>query len=141
MTIPKLSSLVVLSAGLAAVSAVAQEPADRFYRAIRDNDLNAVEAMAKSGHVNEKDKRGATPVMHAAAFGSLEATRILLVHGADVNPGNDFGATALMWAVTDLEKVRLLVANGADVNARSKLGKTPSCASSAWAASGRRKHA
>ena len=129
MTIPKFSSLLVLSAGLAAVAAVAGEPADRFYRAIRDNDVNAVEALAKSGAksggINEKDKRGTTPVMYAAAFGSVESLRILLSNGADVNASNDFGATALMWAITDQEKVRLLVASGADVNARSKMGKTP----------------
>jgi ankyrin repeat protein len=129
MAINKPSSLAVLSAGLAVVLSVgaagAQEPADRWYGAIRDNNLNAVESLAKSGSVNEKDKRGSTPLMHAAAFGSIEAMRILLVHGADVNARNDFGATALMWAIGDQEKARLLVANGADVNARSKMGKTP----------------
>jgi Ankyrin repeats (3 copies) len=110
MAINKPSSLAVLSAGLAVVLSVgaagAQEPADRWYGAIRDNNLNAVESLAKSGSVNEKDKRGSTPLMHAAAFGSIEAMRILLVHGADVNARNDFGATALMWAIGDQEKAR-----------------------------------
>lgn len=123
--IPKLSGLVALSAGIAAVCVGAQEPADRFYQAIRDNDLTAVEAMAKTANVNERDKRAATPLMYAAGFGSIEAMRILLAHGADVNARNDFGATALMWAITDPEKAGLLVARGADVNARSKMGKTP----------------
>src|SRR5262249_18775902 len=37
----------------------------------------------------------------------------------------DFGATALMWSVSEPEKARLLVASGADVNARTKAGRTP----------------
>lgn len=123
MKIAKFVGLTGVTAGLMVSLAVAQEPADRFYRAIRDNDLNAVERLATN--VNEKDRRGSTPLMYAAGFGSLEAARILVAHGADVNARNDFGATALMWAASDQEKVRFLVAHGADVNARSKMGKTP----------------
>jgi len=63
--------------------------------------------------------------MYAAAHGSPEAVRILIAAGADVNAANAFGATALMWGITDPEKVRLLVAAGADVKARSKMGRTP----------------
>lgn len=63
--------------------------------------------------------------MYAARCGSVEAMKILIAAGADVNANNSFGATVLMWGITDLAKVQLLLHNEADVNARSKQGKTP----------------
>src|SRR6185369_1575774 len=55
---------------------------------------------------------------------SLDTMRLLLDKGADVNARNAAGASALLWAVTDLAKVRLLVERGADVNVESSLGHT-----------------
>ena len=63
--------------------------------------------------------------MHAAAYGSLEAMKILLDAGADVNAANDFHATALLWCARDGNKARFLIDHGADVNAQSKQGRTP----------------
>jgi ankyrin repeat protein len=74
--------------------------------------------------VKFKDKHATTPLHYAAANGSVEALRTLLTAGAEVNTQNDFGATPLMWAITEPQKVRLLVAAGADVNAKSKMGRT-----------------
>jgi len=125
MTISRIFGGVVVCATLGSAWAMAEESPDSVYRAIRDNDLAVVQRLVNSGNGNERDKRGTTPLMYAAAVGSLEAMRMLLDHGADVNAANDFGATALMWAITDPEKVRLLLAKGADVNANSKMGKTP----------------
>ena len=62
--------------------------------------------------------------MHAAAIGSVEAMQLLIDKGADVNARSTAGATALMWAATDLAKVRLLVEHGADVRAASDSGRT-----------------
>src|SRR5215813_6751142 len=116
-----------LAAVLAAFATVAfaQDPALRYYDVIRNNDLPALRELVKIANVNTRDERGGTPVMYAAAHGSAEAVRMLIVAGADVNAVNAFGATALMWGITDPEKVRLLVAAGADVKARSKMGRTP----------------
>jgi ankyrin repeat protein len=50
--------------------------------------------------------------------------RLLLDKGADVNARSAAGATALMWAATDLAKARLLIERGADVNAASESGRT-----------------
>ena len=62
--------------------------------------------------------------MNASAFGSIETMKLLMDKGADVNARSAAGATALMWAVTDLAKVRLLIDRGADVNAVSESGRS-----------------
>jgi ankyrin repeat protein len=113
----------ILFAGLAA-AAYAQDATDRYYQAIRNNDLPALQALIKSGGVQQKDARGTTPLHFAAAYGSAEAVRVLLAAGADPNARNAFDATPLIWSATELEKVRMLVNQGADVNARSKMGRT-----------------
>ena len=97
-----------------------------FYSAIRENDLARLKSMTASGaDVNLRDARGSTPLMHAAAIGSLEAMKLLLKAGADVNAKNGLDTTALIWGALDPAKVRLLVEAGASVNVRSKLGRTP----------------
>jgi uncharacterized protein len=103
----------------------AKEPDDRFYEAIRNNDLNALRAQLKISDVNSRDQHGTTPLMHAAALGNLDAMETLLRAGAGVNASNAFGATALMWCINQPEMVQLLLTKGADVNARSKMGRTP----------------
>jgi len=111
---------------LAAFAAIlqAQDASERFYQAIRNNDLASLQSLIKTG-VNGKDQRGSTPLMYAAAYGSLDAMRALLDAGAEVNANNAFDATPLMWCANNIDKVRLLVSKGADVNAKSKQGMTP----------------
>lgn len=95
------------------------------FQAIRNDDLTFIRHNLSKTQLEARDNRGATPLMHAAAFGSIEAMKLLLDAGAEVNAKNDFGATALLWCARDGEKARLLIARGADVNARSKQGRTP----------------
>jgi len=64
---------------------------------------------ASPGDTNERDELGATRLMHAAAFGSLDAVRSLIDGGANVNATAANGATALMWAAGDPDKVRVLM--------------------------------
>ncbi len=73
---------------------------------------------------NEVDDTGATPLMYAAAVGSIDTMRTILEAGADVNVAGGDGMTALMWATGDLAKVRLLVEHGANVNAKANDGTT-----------------
>ncbi|HUK43436.1 MAG TPA: ankyrin repeat domain-containing protein [Candidatus Bathyarchaeia archaeon] len=110
---------------VAASAFAATNPTDDFYQAIRANDLKRIESLSAKGDVNIKDRHGATPLMYAAAVGSVDAVKMLLGKGADTKAKNSFDATPLMWGVTNLEKVRLLVDAGADVNARSKQDMTP----------------
>ena len=97
-----------------------------FYAAIRANDLAKLESILKGGaNPNVADPRGgATPLMYAAAIGSVEAMARLLDNGAHVNATNSTGATALMWAATDMSKVKLLLARGADAKIASQRGRT-----------------
>src|ERR1035437_10273980 len=117
--------LIAVAACLS-VMASAQTTADELIQAIRNNDLASLKArLAKGAQVNTRDQRGSTLLMHAAAFGSPEAVKLLLESGADVNAKNDLEATALILGAGYPEKVRMLVEKGADVNAHSKLGRTP----------------
>ena len=125
----KFASCAACLAVIVAV-ATAQTPppalSDQFYAAIRTNDNAQIETLLRNGAaVDVSDRRGgATPLMNAAAFGSIETMKLLIDKGADVNARSAAGATALMWAVTDLAKVRLLIDRGADVNAVSESGRT-----------------
>jgi len=98
---------------------------------VRQNDLAGIQAELKKGaDVNAKDRRGATPLMHAAAFGTLDAMKLLIDAGASVNARNAFDATALIWAAGDAAKVKLLLDSGADVKAVTKQRRTALIAAS-----------
>ena len=101
------------------------ESSDRFYQAIRAGDLVSLKALTRNGDINARDKRGATPLMYAAAFGNSEEMKLLLDGGADVNAKSTFGATALIWAAGEPVKSRMLIERGADINAQSRQGRTP----------------
>jgi len=109
---------------LIAVVALAQEP-ENFYSTIRENNLAELKGLVEQkASANLADHHGITPLMYAAEVGSVDAMRLLIDHGADVNAQNDFGSTALMWSVPDPAKVRLLLDHGAQVNLIAKSGRT-----------------
>src|ERR1044071_5253352 len=118
----RLSALVLASLFLPYVTG--SDTGDAVFQAIRSNDLPALKKLGK-GQLETRDRRGATPLMHAAAYGTTEAVRLLLEAGADVNARNNFDATALLWGARDSAKARLLIEHGANVNAQSKQGRTP----------------
>ncbi len=80
--------------------------ATRLMEALRAGDKQAFEKLLRedSKAAKAKGPGGSTPLMYAALYADVRAVRQLLDNGADPNTRNDAGATALMWAVTDLEK-------------------------------------
>jgi ankyrin repeat protein len=110
---------------VASVSGQEPAPSERFYQAIRSDDLSALRGLIKQFGIDAKDSLGQTPLMVAVAFGSAEGVELLLNAGADVKAVTSSGVTALHWSRGDASKVRLLLDHGADVNARSQLGRTP----------------
>ncbi len=120
--IPCMRKVCVLA--IIAVAAMAQD-SGKFYSAIRENNLNHWNAsLDQKSSADTADDHGITPLMIAAEIGSVEAMRLLLDRGADINAQNAFGSTALMWSVSDPAKVRLLLAHGADVNLTARSGRT-----------------
>jgi ankyrin repeat protein len=104
-----------------------QNAGENFYQSIRNNDLAALRSLIREYGAVATDSRGQTPLMFAAAFGSFEATRVLVDAGADVKAVSAAGLTALHLSAGagDIRKVRLLVDHGADIHARSQMGRTP----------------
>ena len=127
-----LSALILLATSSVYLGAEQPDASNRFYQAVRNNDLASLQSLIKSADVNSKDERGSTPLMFAAAFGSVDGMKLLLDGGAEVNAKNAFDVTALHWCAGDLAKVRLLLAKGADINARSKQGRTPLIVAAAY---------
>jgi ankyrin repeat protein len=71
---------------------------------------------------NERLPLGRTPLMVASRTGNVEAMKVLLDRGADVNAKETLrGTTALMWAADEAHPaaIQLLVQRGADIKARS----------------------
>jgi uncharacterized protein len=124
---PKLRLAITLTLALAlmATAAFAQNVSERFYQSVRNDDLATLRLLVKDNGANIKDARGQTPLMFAAAFGSLEAMNLLISSGADAKAVSEAGVTALHWCTGDVRKVRLLLDQGADVNKASRLGRTP----------------
>ena len=107
-----------------AVAAMAQD-SGAYYSAIRENNLIQLKTLLdQNGSVELADDRGITPLMYAAEIGSVDAMRLLIDRGADVNRQNAFGSTALMWSVSDAAKVRVLLDHGAQVNTAARSGRT-----------------
>jgi ankyrin repeat protein len=77
------------------------------------------------------DRRGiSAALVTLARWGDVDAVRLLLDHGADVNARDADGRTVLMLAsnsdTLSLDVVRMLIARGADVNAQTPSGDTAS---------------
>ena len=82
-----------------------------------------IDRLLRAGaNANATLANGETALMTASRTGSLEAVRLLVAHGAQVNAREPMrNQTALMWAVAErhADVTRVLVEAGADVGARS----------------------
>ncbi|MBV8841807.1 MAG: ankyrin repeat domain-containing protein, partial [Bryobacterales bacterium] len=117
---------VIFSLGVLTIAAMALYASDsELFQAIRDGNTARLTALLNSGaNANPRDQFGATPLMYAAAYGSIKDMEALLKAGANANAATSQGSTALMWATADPSKIQLLLRSAASVNARTKDGAT-----------------
>ena len=84
--------------------------------------------MTSGAEVNmaAKNEMKVMPLHAAAAARQLDAARMLVKRGADVNAAHQAGYTALhaVASTGQLEFAELLLVSGADVNAKTDMGKT-----------------
>ncbi len=92
-------------------------------------DLEAIQSSIAAGvDVNQpKSKDGGTALHAAATFGCVDAIKLLLEHGADIDQRNNDGSTPLFIAAfyCQEEAVKTLLKAGADKNARDNKGTAP----------------
>ena len=93
------------------------------YLACENGSAVVVDRLLKAGvSANATGPMGETALHTCARTGKPDAAKILLAHGATVNPGDSWrGQTPLMWAAAEghAAMIRLLAEAGADLNARS----------------------
>jgi hypothetical protein len=102
-------------------------PAFDLLTAVKLGEVGRVrELVAGGAPVDATDRRGFTPLMWAAAGGSLELTTYLLENGARVDWRAHDGATALYCAAANgaIDVVKLLLGRGADPST-ARAGTTP----------------
>lgn len=127
-------------------------PGSIYNAAFRGDSARIAEILKENPElVNTLDKAELTPLHYAAIYGHVDAAKVLLAHGADVEAKRSGGFTALHDAIVknqktvakllidhgakihgemsmayvDKETVQLLLDLGADVNQRNKNGKSP----------------
>jgi uncharacterized protein len=92
------------------------------------NDVSAIsELLARGARVDECDKDGRTPLMHATINKQLDIMRLLLNSGADPDIQDKSGWSALHFAAQarSAESVELLVSHRATVDVADNHGNTP----------------
>ena len=123
-----LAALMLLSSMVTAQEPGAFPSPDELHKSARAGDANAVRMLLGRGiGANHRDSLGGTPLHDAAWAGEVEAAKVLLEFGADINAHHiEGGSTPLHYAVTTnrLPMVKLLLDRGADVNATFRSGST-----------------
>jgi uncharacterized protein len=94
---------------------------------VQRDGLGFVLAGPRNRPTREADGGELTPLVYAARTGSIDAARVLLEAGADVNQTTRYGWSALLAATQNrnYELGKFLIEHGADVNLANKGGWTP----------------
>ena len=102
------------------------------FKAAKKGDVAAIRKLlaADPSLVHARDQEGSTPLHWAAWRGQVEAARLLLEAGADVNARNQnthWGTTPLHAAAhgNQAAVTQLLLAHGADIHAKNLNKRTP----------------
>jgi ankyrin repeat protein len=114
---------------LRAKGATGQIGSHEIFQAAGAGDMARLQLLLKADPqlANLKSQRNWTPLGTAATSGRLEAVKLLLETGAEVNAADNYGNTALSAAAFhgQTEIVRLLLAKGANPKAARQDGQTP----------------
>jgi ankyrin repeat protein len=103
-----------------------QDPAAALFAALKDHDTRTLKSLlAKGVSPSLRDATGHAALGIAAQNGDLDAVRILLTAGADINDADHFGPP-IWYAVTfnQLGTVEFLLAHGANVDTRNSMDQT-----------------
>jgi len=114
--------------GLATKTEVKAPPVDIHTAVVTDNLAALKQHIAAGSNINEKDPfGGSSPLISAALFGKMEAAKILIDAGADINFTNNDGSTALHTSAFFCrpEIVKMLLDKHADKTIKNKYGSTP----------------
>jgi len=92
-----------------------------------DENGNPVAAAPRRAPAREPDGGGLTALVYAARTGSIDAARVLLEGGANVNQTTRYGWSPLLAATQNqnYQMAKFLIERGADVNLANKGGWTP----------------
>ena len=112
--------LLGLGAALLAAGACAQRPETPLTQAAVRNDVAALRQLLHDGHRADESGDSWSALIWASRSGSIDAIKVLLDAGADVNlpgsTGDNWDATPLQHAILERQPavVQLLLARGAD---------------------------
>ena len=120
---------LLISAGADIEAAKIQERRAPIHNAAQGDEVDKLQLLLEEGiYPDVRDEVGNTPLLYAAAAGSINAARLLLQNDANVNAANNRGQTPLMSSLrtdSNLFLVKLLIDNGANIEAQDRDGNRP----------------
>ena len=130
MSIPPWAITICPLVGLLAILSVAWWYARRgvgaLHRAASFGGVDKLIALltARPDAVDEPDAVGLTPLQYAALWGQIEAAKLLIEHGADVNLAKNWSPLHYAAAEGEEALAAVLLDAGSDINIRSKADDT-----------------